>query len=103
MKKYSKLVRDKIPEIILSSGSIPITRILSDEEYLKALCDKLIEEANEAKDNPVVEELADLLEVIIAVGQYMGYSMSQIEEARIAKKKLRGGFEKRVFLESTDE
>ena len=34
-KKFNKLVRDKIPEIIEVSGKICETEILSEEEYLK--------------------------------------------------------------------
>ena len=33
VKKYNKLVRDKIPEIIEASGKICKTEILSDNEY----------------------------------------------------------------------
>lgn len=35
--KNGKLVRDKIPQIIIEDGKTPLTRILDDEEYLKAL------------------------------------------------------------------
>ena len=41
---YKKLVRDRIPEIILSKGETPITRILSDAEYKEELEKKLHEE-----------------------------------------------------------
>ena len=33
-KKYNKLVRDRIPEIIESSGRICVAEILSNEDYL---------------------------------------------------------------------
>ena len=38
---YGKLVRDKIPEIIRQNGEEPITRILSNDEYIKELERKL--------------------------------------------------------------
>ena len=47
-KVYNKLVRDNIPEIIKENNDgEAITRILSDEEYKKALEDKLYEEYQE--------------------------------------------------------
>lgn len=33
----NKLVRDNIPNIIKENGEVPITRILTDEEYKKEL------------------------------------------------------------------
>ena len=64
-KKYNKLVRDNIPEIIISNGGKPITRILSDEEYKIKLEKKLFEEYNEviSASNPHdrIEELADMI------------------------------------------
>ena len=44
MIEYQKLVRDKIPQIIRNSGSMPITRVLDDAEYLSCLENKLDEE-----------------------------------------------------------
>ena len=46
-KIYNKLVRDNIPSIIQENNGIPITRILSDDEYRKELYKKLLEECNE--------------------------------------------------------
>ena len=41
IKKYNKLVRDRIPEIIEASGNTCVTEILSYEDYLKMLDAKL--------------------------------------------------------------
>lgn len=99
MTEYNKLVRDKIPEIIVVDGYIPETRILEDDtEYLVALTDKLGEEAAEVKDNPSVEELADALEVLHSIGKALGYTPDQLEAARVKKAEERGGFDSRIFL-----
>jgi predicted house-cleaning noncanonical NTP pyrophosphatase (MazG superfamily) len=68
MKKtiYNKLVRDKIPEIIDSSGKTCTTEVLDDEEYIRFLDAKLDEELTEYHKDQNIEELADLLEVIRA-------------------------------------
>ena len=76
IKKYNKLVRDCMPEIIESSGRTYVTEILSDEEYLKMLDAKLDEELAEYHADQNIEELADLMEVIracaVAPGIYGG-------------------------------
>ncbi len=44
---YNKLVRDKIPEIIEQSGKTCKCEVLSDEQYIQMLNEKLLEEVNE--------------------------------------------------------
>ena len=65
--EYNKPVRDRIPEVIKASGKQCVTEILSDEDYLKLLDAKLDEELAEYHKDQNIEELADLLEVILAV------------------------------------
>ena len=36
-KIYNKLVRDNIPKIIENDNEVPITRVLSNDEYKDAL------------------------------------------------------------------
>lgn len=55
---YNKLVRDRIPEIIHSSGKTCSIKILSDEEYLKLVDAKLDEELVEYHKDQNIEELA---------------------------------------------
>ena len=58
---YNKLVRDRIPEIIESSGKTCSTEILSPEDYLRMIDAKLDEELAEYHKDQNIEELADLL------------------------------------------
>ena len=103
MKIYNKLVRDKIPEICKAHGDEPTIRIIDDvDEYAKALCAKLREEAQEVEETPNLEELADTLEVLYAIGKTLGHTPVDIEAARVKKAKERGGFEKRIFLIRTE-
>jgi predicted house-cleaning noncanonical NTP pyrophosphatase (MazG superfamily) len=102
LKVYNKLVRDKIPEVIEAAGAQLKTRILNDEEHLKALIEKLAEEYEEFKEAVNVEELADLQEVILALADVVT-SREELEKVRADKAAKRGAFTKKIFLESVDE
>lgn len=100
---YHKLVRDKIPEIIKQSGKQCVCSTLSENDYLLLLDQKLNEELQEYQESKSMEELADLLEVIHAVALARGSSIEEVEQIRIQKAEKRGGFEKRILLESVIE
>ena len=97
-KKYSKLVRDRIPEIIEADGKTCICETLSDEAYLQMLDAKLDEELVEYQESKSLEELADLLEVMQAVVRARGWTLEQLEQDRADKAAKRGGFEKKILL-----
>ena len=101
--KYNKLVRDRIPEIIESSGKTCSTEILSPEEYLRMLDAKLDEELAEYHKDQNIEELADLLEVIHAAAIARGYTLEDLEQIRAEKAAKRGTFEKRILLKEVYE
>ncbi|MBV2145877.1 MAG: nucleoside triphosphate pyrophosphohydrolase [Wolbachia endosymbiont of Pissodes strobi] len=75
--------------------------MMEKDEYIERLKDKLLEEVKEViaskTSDENLEELADLLEVIHALGKESGLSIEQIEEKRISKKQERGGFENRIY------
>lgn len=98
VKRYHKLVRDRIPDIIEQSGKTCITSILSADEYLTMLDEKLSEELAEYQQDKSMEELADLLEVMMAVAKARGSSFEEVEAIRRQKAEKRGGFEKRILL-----
>ena len=99
MGKYKKLVRDKIPEIIKQNGEEPICRILEDEEYLKELNIKLLEEANEFIEARNVEELADIMEVLDALVKVYNINWVDVKKEQESKKDKRGAFENKIYLE----
>ena len=101
--KYSKLVRDRIPEIIKASGKACVTELLSDDEYLRMIDAKLDEELAEYHKEQNVEELADLLEVIYAAAKARGYTLEQLEAVRAEKASKRGTFEKKILLKEVIE
>lgn len=97
-----KLVRDKIPDIIRSDGKNPITRILSDEEYLYELDKKLNEEVAEYQADKSIEEMADVLEVLFAICEARGHSIEELMEVKQAKQDKRGGFKDRIYWEGNN-
>ena len=100
---HNKLVRDKIPEIIEKSGKTPVTHILSDEEYLSELDKKLYEECSEYQADKSIEELADMLEVMYAIAEARGWSVSELEAVRSEKAEKRGGFRDKIYLEYVED
>ncbi len=93
-----KLVRDKIPELIRLSGEQPIIRFLSREEYTARLEAKLDEEVQEYHRDKNMEELADILEVVYALCEDLGYTRDQLEAVYRRKHDARGGFRDRILL-----
>ena len=102
-KVYNKLVRDKIPEIIRSSGKTCVTATVSDEEYLHLLDKKLEEELSEYQASKSLEELADLIEVIAATALARGCTWEELMQIRDKKRTERGGFDNRILLLNVQE
>lgn len=101
-KKFDKLVRDKIPQIVESRGGVAITHIANDTEYWQRLRTKLQEEVGEfLEDTNIEEELADVLEVIRAICEFKGIDPVGLEKLRDKKATERGGFGARIVLEET--
>ena len=97
-----KLVRDGIPEIIRAAGGEPVVRVLDGEPYRTALLAKLVEEVDEARssdDEHLLEELADVYEVVLATLEFHGWSESDLKAAARRKAAERGSFRARFWLE----
>ncbi len=97
--KYDKLVRDLIPEIIASKGGKVIAHFASQNEYELRLRAKLQEEVAEFLESGAPEELADIMEVVYALGDVAGLDSAGLESVRAAKAAERGGFKKKIILE----
>lgn len=103
---HSKLVRDRIPEIIQADGHRAVTRILDEETYRAALLEKLTEEAHEARQAPadqLAAELADVLEVLQALAAAHNLTWNDILTMAARKRAERGAFHGRIFLEYVEQ
>lgn len=92
-----KLVRDKIPEVIRANGEVPSTRVAERAEYRRLLAAKLSEEVLEfiASDGDP-GELADIMEVVLALADDLGIDRRELEKLRAEKAAERGGFSQRI-------
>jgi predicted house-cleaning noncanonical NTP pyrophosphatase (MazG superfamily) len=103
MNSNGKLVRDLIPDLIRDSGRNPEVRYLSGQEMVDALAAKLVEEASEAAKavnsrEHLVEELADLREVVTALMAAKEITNAEVAQAATDKMTLRGAFTKGAWL-----
>lgn len=128
MKKVNrnKLVRDRIPNIIIGHGLSFKARKLDAIEFENELTNKLIEEANEVAEKvqwlnhkceqepvskeehtldmqEIKEELADVLEVYVHLVKSLGLTTNDIEVAANEKRAKRGSFEDRIYLEWVED
>ena len=102
-KTYNKLVRDKIPEIIKETGARCEYHVATGEDLKRALYSKLAEEINEFIEDPCVEEMADIQEVLRAIQEFYNLSEYEILENVYYKADKRGRFEEGYILESVEE
>lgn len=103
---FNKLVRDNIPNIIIKNGDTPYTRILDDNEYKLELLKKLEEETKEvvgaSNKDELLEEIADVYEVLLALIKLNDCNIDEIEKLALNKAMKNGRFDKKIFLEKTD-
>jgi predicted house-cleaning noncanonical NTP pyrophosphatase (MazG superfamily) len=103
---YNKLVRDLVPGTLRGSGHKVVTRTLQGSELLKALRAKIDEEIAEydaaPNDQLAAVELADLLEVIVAMAKRRGVTEAALQQLREAKAAQRGAFDRALFLVSAE-
>ena len=100
--EYDKLVRDRIPAIIEANGERPVVHEADDTEYERRLLEKIREETEEFRESGDVDELADLLEVVFAIGKHHGHTERDLQARRDRKARRRGRFEDRIVLEAVE-
>lgn len=96
---YNKLVRDKIPDILRSKGlKFDYITVSEDMNVVSLLEAKLTEELQEYRNNRDVDEIADLIEVLLSLGERLGTSRDDMMGKVRRKGEERGRFEKGCVL-----
>lgn len=100
----NKLGRDKIFELCQQQNIEIDAYIMNDTAYKQALAKKLQEEAEEviASSSPdeLLEELADVQEVIDALLKAHGFTSDQLRDAQLKKREKKGGFNQKIYISS---
>ena len=78
-----KLVRDKIPQIIIEDGRTPIYHV-------------------EFRADPSLVEAADLVEAIFSLIEIHDLKMASVAKAGLAKAQAAGGFGRGIILERVE-
>lgn len=106
-----KLVRDRVHELILESRQPVKFRFATPQELPRLRRNKLREEmtelgfaiaeleSGEGRADAVVDEMADVAEVVRSMGYDFSSASSVVEARRVEKKEDKGGFEEGVVIE----
>jgi len=104
-QEFNKLVRDKVPANIEHGGEIVSISRLEGEYLLRALREKLVEEATEvldaAEQDSIIGELADVREVIDGIISLLKIEVTEISKRQAEKRDKAGGFETGSILLET--
>lgn len=104
--KITKLVRDRIPQIIKEQGENPsVTTLDNDQMFREALLKKLHEEFNELQmalleknKEHIIEEFADINEVIKTLQKLERIQEDDVITQQKKKFAIRGGFSQRLSI-----
>jgi predicted house-cleaning noncanonical NTP pyrophosphatase (MazG superfamily) len=110
MRKFllNKLARDGIVPEMEKAGQQVESRVLEDTEFLREAGRKVLEEITEFDpEKPDAKELVDIIEASETTAQAardfaakMGISIEELEALQLQRRKERGGFDKRLYIES---
>ncbi|WP_051125385.1 nucleoside triphosphate pyrophosphohydrolase [Leptospira yanagawae] len=81
-----------------STGRTPNVRKLGKNEFKIILYEKLIEEHAELIKDNTISEVVDMIEVLLAIGNEIGYSEDNIMEELRKKRASNGAFQERNYL-----
>lgn len=102
--RLEKLVRDRIPELMSEPGNVLEVLTLDHKAHISALKEKLREEVEEVFNaktrEQIIEEIADVAEVLDALALKLSIKKSEIEALKRAKSIRKGGFDRGIFVKT---
>ena len=102
--RYDKLVRDNIPSFHDDSGHTIVSRTLTGKDLSDALIAKLHEETDEISDSltdaELLEEIADVQQIIDDLCATHGFTKDDLETVRAKKAAKKGGFLKGQYIDT---
>lgn len=100
----NRLVRDNTIELCNKDGVECDSYSLNEVDFKREVLRKLVEEANEVKyshsKENLIEELCDVMEIFNKILELNTIDIGEITEAMEKKRKIRGGFDKGIFLKT---
>jgi predicted house-cleaning noncanonical NTP pyrophosphatase (MazG superfamily) len=104
--RVQKLIRDGMLLAMHARGLRTFERPLDEQEFKRRILDKLVEEAEEVRGAgtraELLEELADVHEVLLALMAAFGVSALEVEARRIDKHAQYGAFDRRLYNEAVE-
>jgi predicted house-cleaning noncanonical NTP pyrophosphatase (MazG superfamily) len=103
---FKKLVRDKIVDSIKDAGGKPSYHKLNNKSFVGELKKKLVEEAleipSETDRDKLLQEIADVQEVIDSLIDVLKSSKKEIQKIQKIKNQKIGSFKKRLYIEQVE-
>jgi predicted house-cleaning noncanonical NTP pyrophosphatase (MazG superfamily) len=102
---FNKLVRDKIVDQQIASGSKPKYRTLDKDEHIRHLVEKIIEEVKEIVAGPpgkAASEIADVQQALDDLKEQFGVTDEDIAREQKRKNGKAGAFKKGLFVEHVE-
>jgi predicted house-cleaning noncanonical NTP pyrophosphatase (MazG superfamily) len=103
--KFDKLVRDKLYQKMLDLGiDVTLKSVVNKDQLVCYFKNKILEEAQEVVEadsrRDIIEELADLQEVIYSITKLFDIRTEEIELVRKNKHDEKGGFDNAIIVDS---
>lgn len=97
-KEFYKLVRDKVPSIMVKHGDSPCCCTLNDREYRYELQHKFQEETDKLLRTMDAEGFADVLEVMTCMAEAEGFGWESILAEQKQRRRKRGSYKNKQYL-----